>query len=244
MSAGDVDRGDGRPPAGRLPVAGVDGCRAGWAVAVLAPGADAPEVEVLGDLGPMVALLEAGRLAHVAVDMPIGLPEAGPRPCDLAARRLLGARRSSVFPAPVRAVLGATNYADALQRSRAACGKGLSKQAFNLLRPIAEVEEAVRAVGQDRLTETHPELGFVELTGQPLAWPKRHPQGAAARRRALLGALAGCAPALAARRPGCRPDDVVDACVLAWSARRLERGQATILGGELDATGLRMEIAW
>jgi predicted RNase H-like nuclease len=239
-----VDHDQGPPLAGRLPVAGVDGCRAGWALAVLAPGADEPEVEVLGDLGPVVARLAAGELAHVAVDMPIGLPERGPRPCDLAARKLLGPRRSSVFPAPVRAVLGASTYPEALARSRAACGKGLSKQAFNLLRPIAEVEEAVRALGQDRLTETHPELAFIELTGGPLAWPKRHPEGAAARRRALLDALPRSGATLAARRPGCRADDVADACALAWSARRLERGEATILGGERDATGLRMEIAW
>ena len=72
-------------------------------------------------------------LAALAVDMPIGLPDDGPRLADQQARRRLGARRSSVFPTPVRATLDAVDYPDALAISRRVSGKGLSKQAFNLL---------------------------------------------------------------------------------------------------------------
>ena len=50
----------------------------------------------------------------IAVDMPIGLAERGPRACDIAARRVLPrGRKSSVFPPPRRAMLGCADWAEA-----------------------------------------------------------------------------------------------------------------------------------
>ena len=41
---------------------------------------------------------------------------------------------------------------------------------------------------------------------------------------------------------GAQPEDVLDAVVGAWTARRLVEGTALRLGGELDARGLRTEV--
>ena len=41
---------------------------------------------------------------------------------------------------------------------------------------------------------------------------------------------------------GAKPDDVIDAFVGAWTARRYLAGAHVRLGGELDETGLRMEM--
>ena len=41
---------------------------------------------------------------------------------------------------------------------------------------------------------------------------------------------------------GAAPDDVLDAIVGAWTARRYAGGADLQLGGELDETGLRMEV--
>jgi predicted RNase H-like nuclease len=41
---------------------------------------------------------------------------------------------------------------------------------------------------------------------------------------------------------GAQPDDVLDALALAWTARRYRGGSCLRVGGELDATGLRMEV--
>ncbi len=236
---------DHRPPSSHhAAVAGIDGCRAGWVVARLGATDERPSVTMVADLGPVAHDVATGALTHVAIDMPIGLPDRGSRQCDIAARRLLGPRRSSVFPAPVRATVGAASYPEALVRSRASAGVGLSKQAYNLLASIAEVEAVVRRLGQRQVTETHPELAFAALNGGPLAEPKRHPRGAATRARLLAGAFPGITAVLECRLRGARHDDVADACALAWSARRLLAGTATILGGDTDATGLRMEIAW
>ena len=58
--------------------------------------------------------------AVVAVDMPFGLPPDGRRrEADVAARRLLGVQRASVFLAPPRAALHATSQSDATRLSRA-----------------------------------------------------------------------------------------------------------------------------
>ena len=60
----------------------------------------------------------------------------------MATRRLLGKpRSSSVFPAPVRATLKATNYEEACRLSMNAHGKSMSKQAYEIIAKIREVDE-------------------------------------------------------------------------------------------------------
>src|SRR5438270_204367 len=65
---------------------------------------------------------------HIAIDIPIGLPEAGrSRKVDREARKLLtSARASSVFSAPARELLDKLIYAEANGHSKAVCGKGIS----------------------------------------------------------------------------------------------------------------------
>jgi predicted RNase H-like nuclease len=261
------------------PVAGADGCRAGWVVAVLSPagtsrasaagvvtggrtagtsgraagggggasvltGSEAAGqlvIEVVRRLDAAIADVAAGRLAAIAVDMPIGLPDRGPRACDIAARQRLGARRSSVFPTPVRAALDAPTYAEALARSRAASGRGLSRQAFNLLAKMAELDAIIRPELQDQVVEAHPEMAFARLAGRPAAHPKRTAEGRA-ERLAVLD-RAGLGDLSAVRLPGAAPDDVLDAVALTLTAARVRDGVAERLGdGTRDARGLCMEV--
>jgi predicted RNase H-like nuclease len=49
----------------------------------------------------------------LGIDIPIGLPESGPRLADALARQVLGSRASSVFSTPIRAALEAEPYAEA-----------------------------------------------------------------------------------------------------------------------------------
>lgn len=217
-------------------VAGVDGCRAGWLVAVAV--AEPFELQSLVVTADVRSVVVDTRFAFVAIDMPIGLPERASRPCDVAARTLLGPRRSSVFPAPVRVVLAATDYPDALVRSRAACGKGLSLQTWNLVPRIRELDRAMTSELQQHVRETHPELCFTRLAGGPLAHPKR--QGAG---RAERIALVGPPPPTPRGAAG---DDVLDAIALAHAAARFVRGDGQVVGdeGEVDRRGLRMQIWW
>lgn len=215
--------------AGQSAVLGVDGCPGGWVGARV--NGDAVEWLLLPDAAAVLAVPAAA----VGIDIPIGLPEVGPRPCDVAARSRLGARRSSVFPAPVRAVLAAASYEEARMRSVAASGRSLSAQAWQLVPRIADVDAA--GVDHRRVVEVHPELVFVTLAGALPA--KRTPAGAAAREAALRSWLPGGWP------PHPRParlDDALDALACAWTAQRWQAGVAEVLGGELDPTGTPMRI--
>ncbi len=232
-------------------VAGLDGCRAGWVLVRLpaaVPGgaavaADGVDVSVVETLDTVLADLASGRLAAAAIDVPIGLAARLPRACDVAARSALGPRRNSVFPAPVRAVLAATTYEEACRTSRAVCGKAVSKQLFNIVGKIREVDRLQSPELQGRLFEMHPELSFTLLAGAPMRFHKATAEGRAERLAALRAAFPEIDPNAPSWSPrGARPDDVLDALVGAWSARRHLAGTHVRLGGELDERGLRMEI--
>jgi predicted RNase H-like nuclease len=162
----------------------------------------------------------------VAIDIPIGLPRLGEtRPCDAAARKWLGPRRSSVFSAPPRELLGCRSYAEALARSRELTGRGISAQAYGIYPRIAAVDEVVAPADQRRLVEGHPEIGFMLLAGD--LGSKHHAAGRQAREAALRAVL----PPFDLRdKPrGVAVDDALDALACAWIARRWCAGTAILL---------------
>jgi predicted RNase H-like nuclease len=205
---------------------------------------------VVDDLGPVFARGDAGGVG-IAIDIPIGLSDDGPRACDLAARRLLGRpRASSVFPAPCRGALRAATYRRACALSRRTLGVALSLECFNIVPKIREVDALITPARQRFVREVHPELVFALLsgTGLGLAPPKRTPDGERVRRRLLRRVAPRFDPEAVRRRLGpsrvCR-DDVIDAVACLVAAARIRRGEARVLpDGTVprDARGLRMEI--
>ena len=189
--------------------------------------------------------LEA-RLA--VIDVPIGLSDGPPRPCDQAARRLLGPRRSSVFTPPMRGMLDLPDRAAATRYGQARrAGGGLSAQAWNIVPKIREADAAATPERQYRLREGHPELAFARLHGAPLPHPKKTEAGARLRHAVLRDAgldAAGLLADVRAAQPrrAVADDDVLDAAVLALTALAVLDGTAIRLGGERDATGRVMEI--
>lgn len=238
-------------------VAGVDGCPGGWLV-VLRPLDDPSRARaiLLATFAEVLALEESP--ATIAVDMPIGLPEVsgiGGRRADVEARVNLGPRRASVFAVPSRAAVMQTGYRDACNIAHATSEppRKVSRQCFNLFPKIREIDALMRPALQERVYETHPELGFWALNGgNALGEAKKvrsrpHPPGLALRRRLLDGAgydarFLADTSAFPARYVG--PDDVLDAAVCAWTAARIALGQGRRFPAEpgLDARGLRMEV--
>jgi predicted RNase H-like nuclease len=228
-------------------VFGADGCNGGWIVASREGG-----MLRCGRVGRLEELfLAAPTPAVVAVDIPIGLPERGARACDVAARELLGKPRgSSVFPAPLRALLAANSHEEASRLRERIERKRISIQAWLIVPKIAEVDRLLRrsAVARAAVHEVHPELCFYYLNGErPVAAPKRKAAGHD-ERLALLRAWCGDAVnrALADRqRLTCAADDVIDACAALWSAERIAAGKAVVhpANPELDAQGLPMSIS-
>jgi len=223
-------------------VAGVDGCRGGWLMVRL----DTSSRQNTTVLAPSWQALDFSGLALVAVDMPIGLADEGPRACDLAARKLLPrGRKSSVFAPPRRYMLTCRSWKAAQAEGRRREGVGLSKQSWNLIAKIGEIDRHIGPRDQKRLREAHPELIFHSLSGWQALAPKKSPEGARERRAILARhdlALASQDPAVPRRLAG--PDDLVDAAACALAAERIAGGRGRCLPSDpaCDRRGLRMEI--
>ena len=159
---------------------GVDGCHAGWFFVSLGSRGQM-QCDVVRELGKLVRC--AGESDRIFVDIPIGLPD-GPegRACDRAVREVLGKpRASSVFPAPARAVLGASDHEDAKRRSREATrGKAVSVQTFAIVSKIRAVDALLRRDAKARrlVREIHPEVCFWALNGcKPMKHSKKKKAG-------------------------------------------------------------------
>lgn len=231
----------------RPAVGGADGCPPGW-ILVVRTAEGGVESHLCRSAG---ALFEVARsFAALAIDIPIGIPEAGARPADREARALLGARRSSVFPAPVRAALEATDYRDASERSFRAHGKRLSRQAYNIIPKIREIDRALRAdpSAAARVHEVHPEVSFMLLNGGvPMPCAKKTAEGRAARLALVEREFAGAFAPVRERylKKDAQDDDLLDAFAALWSAERIAAGLArSIPAGppRLDPVGLPMRI--
>jgi predicted RNase H-like nuclease len=233
-------------------LAGIDGCRTGWVVALVRPDGPELRLRVLRQIADVPALAEAP--AILAVDMPIGLPErcgVGGRAAENIVRPLLGARQSAVFSVPSRPAVYAGSYGEACALAFATSDppRKVSKQLFMIAPKIREVDAALRAdVALARRTfEVHPELAFWRLNGgRALDQPKKvkgRPFAPGLQLRHDLLAAAGLV-APEAPVPGAGPDDVLDALACAAIARRIHAGVARPFPNPppFDAFGLPMAI--
>ena len=225
-----------------VPVLGVDGCPGGWVGAVLVPGAPRPRVVVAPTIELLVETVRADLdVQVVGIDIPIGLPDSTVRQADVLARRALPGRASSVFTTLTRAAYLADDRAAADAVNRGLSGQGVGAQAFALRAKILEVDAWLRTRPTVEVVEVHPEVSFTTMTGGPLPG-KRTPEGQQARLDALHGA--GIARPSVLKGSGYAPDDVLDACAVAWSAHRRATGDARFLPDppEVFSDGIRAAI--
>ena len=224
---------------------GVDGCPGGWiCVARKEEGYRAFVVESAAEL-----VRRVGRESLIAIDVPIGLTESGPRQCDIEARKLLGwPRMCSVFSPPFRPALNASSYKDACEQNYAAGGKKLSRQAYGILRKIREVDDLLLGYGepQKRLSEVHPEVSFLKWAGRPMRHNKKSEPGRAERQALIEQKWPGLHDALREQLRGQKYgiDDLNDALGALWTAERIVSGEEIILPTDSprDRHGLPMTI--
>ncbi|ALS23136.1 DUF429 domain-containing protein [Paenibacillus naphthalenovorans] len=231
--------------------AGIDGCPAGWLTVELTIDGSWT-AGVFEDLESLWAAYRQAAL--LLIDMPIGLADGSePRRCDVLARQLLKpGRASSIFPAPVREVLSATDYAQANALQRRLSGRGLSRQTWALVPKIRTLDRLLRQDEAARLTfrESHPELCLAQLFGGPMHSGKKSQAGFDERMAHLRGVYAQADEVveelmLRYPRKAVARDDIVDALVLAVTAW-LSEGRPRQLpeGGDGDRLGIQRIIAY
>lgn len=225
---------------------GIDGCRAGWCVAIQSQ--EGLWIELWEDIH---RIKRVSTSAQICIDIPIGLPSKNrSRTCDDAARKQLGRGASSVFGVPCRKAVYAESYQGALKINRQILGKGFSIQSWNICGKIREVDHFLieHPNYQPSFYECHPELAFLHLNDAPLRHKKKTPEGHEER----LSILESYSPSIRDcyaqgiadyKRKEVARDDIIDALAL-MVVSELSRMNplSTVEVDQFDSEGVRMNI--
>lgn len=199
---------------------GADACPAGWFATVI--DSDGIKTDTYDEFKKLRKTYDNAN--RILVDIPIGLPEDERRQCDEDAREWLGSRGLSVFYPPCQTVLKFDDYDEANDRHREQIGHGLSQQAFSIRGKIQEVSAVVGDQYGGLVLESHPELCFAALNGQPIAYSKSSDRGRGLRMELLEDELANARALYDDARnkyliKEVRRDDILDSMVLAVAAQ-------------------------
>lgn len=217
---------------------GVDGCKQGW-VAIELSSRAFHRARTFATFAELVAANQRAKI--IAVDIPIGLVD-NDRTADTAARDYLVGQASSVFPSPPRAALSANSYDDATAIARRVSERGLSRQSYALFDKIREVDAFI---DDPRIHEVHPEVSFRVLNGDIALLHRKKTWGGAHLRRRRLIDVGIVVPDDLGEVDQVGVDDILDAAIAAWSARRIARGQARSFPAaptQQDASGRTIAI--
>ena len=230
---------------------GVDGCRAGWFAIGLETGGSW-QVNIFPDVSSLWGHHRGASL--ILIDIPIGLKAEGraERRCDPKVRKLLGPRRSSVFPAPCREAIYASSYLEACDINQRLTGKRLSVENWNIIPKIREMDCLLSddASARGRIREIHPELCFCGLAGRPMQHAKKRNEGLSERTQLLQSIYPQTVDIIAYalstyRRKDVARDDILDALAAAVTGLMGEQNLISIpQEPEFDERGLRMEMVY
>jgi predicted RNase H-like nuclease len=229
---------------------GVDGCKAGWFFVSLDDNEDW-NIGLLAGISELSGLITKNQL--ILVDIPIGLPEYGKnkRQCDIAARKVLRARRSSIFPVPLRQAINCTDYEDASRVNYEYTQRKLSRQSWAIAQKIKEMDRFLLGVETGKeVRETHPEICFWALNNyREMKYNKKSREGVNERLAVLLKYCSYAEDIVKAagqkyqRREAAR-DDIIDALIIAVTARFYPLLATLPEEVEYDTRGLPMEIVY
>jgi len=229
---------------------GVDACKKGW-FAVELGSRDNWKIGIFNSLDDLRNLWNP--FSTILIDIPIGLPNSGRRTCDIEARKKLGKRGSSVFAAPCREALEAGTYRQACRINKRVNGVKLSIQTWNICSKIREIDTWLRnnPTVQPKVRESHPELCFWALAGR---YAMAHSKKTAAGFEERYGILESNCPQTGPivhqalnqfRRKDLARDDILDAIVLAVSARCPAKSIKTLpVDPPRDKKGLPMQLVY
>ena len=230
---------------------GIDGCRLGWFYVGLDDD-DSFEVGVISEFREIQEWLSDAVL--ILVDIPIGLLSEGSteRLCDIAARKIIKPRCSTVFPAPARSAISMPTYEAGSAENLLRLGRKLSRQSWAIAGKIREVDEfMLSSLAKQKVREMHPEVAFCGLNGGvPLLSSKKTREGFRERLN-ILKRLCTSAEAIAksARlntplKKHLQDDDILDALVGAVTATRYPNLRTLPEHPPIDDSGIAMEMVY
>lgn len=241
--------------------AGVDGCRGGW-FGVFLSADDWEKCEwKIGVFKTFSSLVDQIIKEYnsseflIMVDMPIGLKEGnnGPRLSDLEARKLLKARKSSIFPVPCREAAYAEDYKKACEVNEKLTGTRISKQAWNILPKIRDLDTFLieEEIFREKIKEISPEICFQEFKGLPMKYSKKTQEGFLERKKVLetfcpfVDDLIKTA-LLKYKRQELAKDDILDAFIGAVTAKYGYRFgfEYAPCKPEMDKKGLKIQLVY
>ena len=160
-------------------VVGVDGCKYGW-ISINLKENLFWEVKLFSNIEELLDYYKTSDL--VLIDMPIGLlnKSKNERICDKKIRRVLGYPRGmSVFGIPSRAAIYCESYSKGNALNKKLMNKGISKQLWGVAAKIKKLDQYLikNKLLREKIFESHPELAFMMLKGQPMHYNKRKREG-------------------------------------------------------------------
>lgn len=227
-------------------IAGIDGSKGGW---VCVSGYQNNFKELKFEKLKGFNDIKSKDFNLVLVDIPIGLDidlKKGGRIVDKLARKELLTNKSSIFNAPSRLVLEAKNYEEANKINKNK-GMGLSKQSWNLVKKIKEVDEFIKNSNKTIIFESHPEIIFQVMKKDKVSTKKKNDEGIIERRNLLEKNgfnKVFLEKNLLAKDSFYKKDDFIDACSLFWSANRAMAKTEVKIPNDivLDSEGIIMQI--
>ena len=227
-------------------IAGIDGSKGGW---VCVSGYENNYKELKFEKLKEFNDIKSKNFNLVLVDIPIGLDidlKKGGRIVDKLARKELLTNKSSIFNAPSRLVLEAKNYEEANKINKNK-GMGLSKQSWNLVKKIKEVDEFIKNSNKTMIFESHPEIIFQVMKKDKVSTKKKNDEGIIERRNLLEKNgfnKVFLEKNLLAKDSFYKKDDFIDACSLFWSANRVIASIEVKIPNDivLDSEGIIMQI--
>jgi len=230
--------------------AGVDGCPKGWFIVSVDQNKNL-NFSIFEHIDMLWK--EYNDSALILIDIPIGLPHWRSRLCDVQARKILGKRGASVFPAPSREAIHQLNYESACKVNQKILGKKLSKQAWNISSKIKQVDMLLidNKNARNIMRESHPEICLWALSGgTPMIHNKRTKPGFQERLEVLKKINPFAEDIFneslkTFKRKELATDDILDAIALAFTACSPPESLFTVPENpEKDLKDLPMEIVY
>jgi predicted RNase H-like nuclease len=212
-------------------VIGIDGCKAGW-FAVWHSQDETIETAIFPSISNLKDFFVEFNQFIIGIDMPVILSEVMPREADQLARKLLSKKASSVFTAPTPKMLDQPNYEKACLISKNLIGKSMSLQSWYLFPKIKDVQTILH-YKNIKVFEIHPELSFRAMNNEKVILESKKTTEGFEIRKSLLDKhfLDFNFDVIRNKyqKKDVMDDDILDALVVLWSAKRIVNDQALYL---------------